>query len=165
MAYHHLKPKWLPWKLAGNQNFVPDPSKKCFNHCCKIKVWWRELQPCWKCSSSSYRHSQWRMLIYSHKHLDDGIPPPDGQMLVCFRYFDLIWEARYLPTCDHKCRMKAPANMLRVFITLSYIHTIPTNHLIWWWHLTIWNPNVTWKLAGNQNFAWDLGQKPANMRL
>ena len=49
-------PTWWPniaWKSAENQDFWPDLRHETCLHVA-VKVWWRDLQSCWECSSTCY---------------------------------------------------------------------------------------------------------------
>ena len=129
MAYPHLMAKHC--LIVGRKSgFLPNTLRHEFCLHVAVKVWWRDLQSCWECSSALVIHP------YNAKqpllqHLHYGIPPLDGQTLAeSWQKIEIFpWsEAWNLPIWGCKSMVEGSTIMLRVFINLLYIHTMPNNH-------------------------------------
>ena len=126
-------PTWWPniaWKSAENQDFWPDLRHETCLHVA-VKVWWRDLQSCWECSSTCYTPIQCQTTTIAAPtwwHTPTWWPNIAWKSSENQRF--LTWsEAWNLPTCGCKSMVgEGLTIMLGVFINLLYTHTMPNNH-------------------------------------
>ena len=81
-------PTWWPniaWESAENRDLRHETCQHV-----AVKVWWRDLQSCWECSSTCYTPIQCQTTTIAAS-LHDAIPPLDGQTLPESRQKIEIW--------------------------------------------------------------------------
>ena len=127
MPYPHLMAKHC---LTSRQKirFFPDLRHETCQHVA-VKVWWRDLQSCWECSSTCYTPIQCQTTTIAAPtwcHTPTwwpNIADQSAENQIFFRS-----EAWNLPTCGCKSMVEGLTIMLGVFINLLYTHTMPNNH-------------------------------------
>ena len=162
-------PTWWPNlpEVGRKSRFFPDLRHETRQHGA-VKVWWRDLQSCWECSSPCYTSITMPNIYYS-SNLHAAIPPLDGQTCLKLAEIEIFsWsEAWNPPTWGCKSMVEGLTIMLGVFITLLYILTMPNIYYSSNLHAAIppLDGQTCLKLAENRDFFLIWGMKPANMGL
>jgi len=95
-----------------------------------VKVWWRALQSCWECSSTCYTSVQCQTTTIAAPtwwHTPTWWPNIAWESAEN-RDFCLIWGMKPANISGCKSMVEGLTIMLRVFINLLYICTMPNNH-------------------------------------